>query len=241
MGIRFLCPNGHKLNVKEFLAGKRAICPHCGQRFYVPTQSMPELRVASARRRKRATDEPDEERTPGGNDAAGLTTVVERGGGGTVHGNGRPGSAGSASAESIHKVDPLAEAPQASWFVRHRDGPQFGPAQADVVRRWIAEGRVPADALVWREGWSDWRQANSVFDLEAAEIIGSEFDFDPAWLMPAGQVDSRAAESDDVAETPSLTRRIDKRQSRRQMTLILSGLIVAVLALLPVLIYVVTR
>ncbi len=36
MGIRFLCPNGHKLNVKSFLAGKRAICPDCGAKVVVP-------------------------------------------------------------------------------------------------------------------------------------------------------------------------------------------------------------
>jgi hypothetical protein len=39
MGIRFLCPNGHKLNVKSFLAGKRAICPDCGARVVVPSES----------------------------------------------------------------------------------------------------------------------------------------------------------------------------------------------------------
>jgi hypothetical protein len=36
MGIRFSCPNGHKLNVKAHLAGKRAICPHCGSKVVVP-------------------------------------------------------------------------------------------------------------------------------------------------------------------------------------------------------------
>jgi hypothetical protein len=39
MGIRFLCPNGHKLNVKTFLAGKRAICPQCGAKVIVPVSS----------------------------------------------------------------------------------------------------------------------------------------------------------------------------------------------------------
>ncbi|MGI9427078.1 MAG: hypothetical protein ACR2NM_00355, partial [Bythopirellula sp.] len=39
MGIRFLCPNGHKLNVKAFLAGKRGICPQCDAKFLVPKQS----------------------------------------------------------------------------------------------------------------------------------------------------------------------------------------------------------
>ncbi len=36
MGIRFLCPNGHKLNVKTFLAGKRGVCPQCGAKFDIP-------------------------------------------------------------------------------------------------------------------------------------------------------------------------------------------------------------
>jgi hypothetical protein len=39
MGIRFFCPNGHKLNVKAFLAGKRGICPDCDVKFIVPSES----------------------------------------------------------------------------------------------------------------------------------------------------------------------------------------------------------
>jgi hypothetical protein len=39
MGIRFSCPSGHKLNVKSFLAGKRAICPECGAKVIVPETS----------------------------------------------------------------------------------------------------------------------------------------------------------------------------------------------------------
>ena len=47
MGIRFLCPNGHKLNVKAFLAGQRGICPHCGERFVIPSESIKNIRVES--------------------------------------------------------------------------------------------------------------------------------------------------------------------------------------------------
>lgn len=36
MGIRFSCPNGHRLHVKEFLAGKRGVCPACGAKFVIP-------------------------------------------------------------------------------------------------------------------------------------------------------------------------------------------------------------
>ena len=41
MGIRFSCPNGHKLNVKDNLAGKRGICPACGAKFVIPAASEP--------------------------------------------------------------------------------------------------------------------------------------------------------------------------------------------------------
>jgi hypothetical protein len=44
MGIRVSCPNGHKLNVKEQLAGKRGICPVCRATFDIPSAG--ELRPA---------------------------------------------------------------------------------------------------------------------------------------------------------------------------------------------------
>src|SRR5262245_12449 len=39
MGIRVVCPNGHKLNVKSFLAGKRGVCPHCSAKFDIPANA----------------------------------------------------------------------------------------------------------------------------------------------------------------------------------------------------------
>lgn len=70
MGIRFYCPNGHRLNVKTELAGKRGYCPHCNVKVLIPTVSeidqpksdlpdplrerpTPSLSAASARRRFR--------------------------------------------------------------------------------------------------------------------------------------------------------------------------------------------
>jgi GYF domain 2 len=40
MGIKFYCPNGHKVNVKSFLAGKKGLCPKCGVRVDIPLQSV---------------------------------------------------------------------------------------------------------------------------------------------------------------------------------------------------------
>ena len=39
MGIKFHCPNGHKLNVKSFLAGKKGVCPKCGTKVRIPVVS----------------------------------------------------------------------------------------------------------------------------------------------------------------------------------------------------------
>jgi hypothetical protein len=50
MGIRLLCPNGHKLHIKAFLAGKRGICPKCGATFTIPStidQEADDLRVSA--------------------------------------------------------------------------------------------------------------------------------------------------------------------------------------------------
>lgn len=60
-------------------------------------------------------------------------------------------------------VDPLAEAPDAVWYVRPPGGGQFGPASGSVMQSWIAEGRVSPDSLVWREGWRDWQKASESF------------------------------------------------------------------------------
>jgi hypothetical protein len=40
MGIKFYCPNGHKVNVKSFLAGKKGLCPKCGVRVDIPLESV---------------------------------------------------------------------------------------------------------------------------------------------------------------------------------------------------------
>jgi len=39
MGIRFSCPNGHKLNVKAELAGRKGRCPHCDVSVQIPQEN----------------------------------------------------------------------------------------------------------------------------------------------------------------------------------------------------------
>jgi hypothetical protein len=144
MGIRFYCPNGHKLNVKAFLAGKRGICPHCDARFEIPCESQiaddaPRLRPQPASPSATAMD--------------GAVSVA----------TAQPAAPPSPVPQPADAYDAIAEAPDAVWYVRPTAGGQFGPARGDVMRQWIAEGRVSTDSMVWREGWPDWRTAGPVF------------------------------------------------------------------------------
>lgn len=67
--------------------------------------------------------------------------------------------------------DPIDEAPSAVWYVRPPSGGQYGPARGDILRKWIAEGRVTGDSHVWREGWPDWRLASEVLPALARGVV----------------------------------------------------------------------
>lgn len=67
-------------------------------------------------------------------------------------------------------LDPIDEAPQSIWYVRPPSGGQYGPARGDIMRKWLGEGRVSPDSLVWREGWQDWRLAADAFPSLGAAV-----------------------------------------------------------------------
>jgi hypothetical protein len=155
MGIKFHCPNGHKLNVKAFLAGKKGVCPKCGTRFRIPAESEPGL-----------VDSDLEEGDAG-------ASGIKPGNGTPVAAQAQPVMAAAAAGSqaslppsapaSAVPGDPIAEGPQLVWYVRPPSGGQFGPAKGEIMRTWLTEGRVTGDSLVWREGWTDWQTAGTVF------------------------------------------------------------------------------
>ncbi|MBW3600551.1 MAG: DUF4339 domain-containing protein [Planctomycetes bacterium] len=112
--------------------------------------------------------------------------------------------------------DPIAESPHAVWYVRPPAGGQYGPAAGDVMRKWLGEGRVSADSLVWREGWPDWRKAARVFPSLAAASA-------PAATSPA------ASGSAPGAASPSL-RALRGPRRRDSNTFAVTAIIVLVLA-----------
>jgi hypothetical protein len=38
MGIVAFCPHGHRVKVKDHLAGRKGICPECGTAFRIPRE-----------------------------------------------------------------------------------------------------------------------------------------------------------------------------------------------------------
>ena len=152
MGIKFRCPKGHKLNVKSFLAGKRAFCPKCGVSLVVPTLEESEAGGSAL--------------TAAGTEIVGEKSMEIE----TVP--AEPGTArGTFETEVTTKpVDPIDEAPSAVWYVRPATGGQFGPASGEIMRSWLNEGRVAATSLVWRAGWSEWRPAATVFPQWSATL-----------------------------------------------------------------------
>lgn len=178
MGIKFNCHAcGGKLNVKSFLAGKRGICPHCGAKLHIPRQS---TRGKDAVAEEAVGASVATAATGAGSSVASYSattahpsqpaTSANTGWGGAME---SPATAYPAAPTyqppSPVPSDPVAEAPNAVWYVRPPSGGQFGPAPADTMRRWIREGRVTPESLVWREGWADWKQADSVIPEMASK------------------------------------------------------------------------
>jgi hypothetical protein len=193
MGIKFNCPNGHKLNVKSFLAGKKGVCPHCGAKFRIPMEGgddgddrpAPAHGSNGTKPRAMAVAAPTGAGVPAMPPfpVGGVSTPVTMPaaapvmpmstGAGPYGAPAMPMMPAPAAAPAMPLqmppmpspalADAISEAPSASWYVRPPSGSQYGPARGDVMRKWIAEGRVSGDSLVWREGWPDWRTAGQVF------------------------------------------------------------------------------
>lgn len=183
MGIKFNCPNGHKMNVKTFLAGKKGICPTCGVRVTIPQPGFPG-----------STHEQDEP-SQGADQVPSIDLVfpVPEPVRTMVSAPTAPPESASAIADSssIRPAetggrDPLLELPWAQWYVIIPSGERFGPAPAEVMRQWIAAGRVSADCLVWRDGWGDWQRADIVFaQLRSSEPVEPQNDFELRPSQPA--------------------------------------------------------
>jgi hypothetical protein len=148
MGIRFTCPHCQgKLHVKSFLAGKRGICPHCQGAIEIPEASASAVGGVAESRREAA--------------AAGH---------GPRQGAKEMGAERREGAEPVNLGGVEGEL---HWYVRPPEGGEYGPADARLMEVWVQEGRIAAEALVWRTGWPEWQAWREVAGQFAARP-GSE-------------------------------------------------------------------
>ncbi len=257
MGIKFLCPNGHKLNVKSFLAGKRAICPRCG--------ASGRARGEHARSRRRDVDEHVgwrrnviDRRIARRGRSRRVSTPRPPTRPPTLH-PARPRSVRPCSRLSVAAprpapvVDPIAEAPTAVWYVRPASGGQYGPASGDIMRAWLKDGRVGASSLVWRSDWPEWRSASATFpQMSGLAPAGPPIAQPPLPANGASPISVSAAVSSPgvVASPPTaasspaiapLAQAALRRRRKHDVRLIASGILVVVSIILIIVLMLVWR
>jgi len=255
MGIRFACPNGHPLHVKLDLAGKRGICPECQAKFIIPTPK-PGL-VAQRTAQGGATPQQSGAPRP----AAAPSTVAAAPAASQSSATPAPApqpSTGNPNAElppapPAPGTQPPAEtaAPQQTstatavpvWYVRPATGGQFGPADDTLVRQWAADGRVGADAYVWRTGWPNWRLASEAKDYfphlapvtpQTPTLPSSPAEAAPT-PTPAGQDPNQYTKTTETtpssADVALTTARYQRRKQRAASGQMLAAVTLIVLAL----------
>lgn len=202
MGIKFTCPAcGGALNVKSELAGKRGRCPKCQAKINIPHEdaaSGPAVAAPSAA-------PPDA--------SPGPVLVAAVSGNPVESAESQPAASAPPAATSEFvagqsdmpaapqpiavggAVDPIVEAPTLQWYaVPPGAASQYGPASGEEFRSWMQEGRITADALVWRQDWADWKRAGTVFpQLESPPVAGAAVPAAVATVTGAMPLPSAAA------------------------------------------------
>jgi hypothetical protein len=261
MGIRFFCPKGHRVHVKAALAGKKGFCPDCGERVRIPHESDPQALkkpaapVAANGTASHASPGPATPSLAIPSPAHGDVAVTLTGSDPSsskvnlsesstdASKSGINGAAGVASLLPASKgrsakpaIDAIDESIESAWYVRPVGGGQYGPAKGATMRKWLGEGRVGADSLVWREGWTDWKTASDVFPGLPGEKP-PEPTFEIKKPVPAP---SETAPAMNMAVTSTSPRPV-KIKSNTTAILIVAGLTIVCAGLFAALVYVLVK
>ncbi|WP_182870409.1 GYF domain-containing protein [Stieleria mannarensis] len=185
------------MNIKSDLAGRRGVCPECGTRFRIPladtefstpiatprpkaaaTPAAATTPPAAMQQERAAADSP--ESAPQAENVSDATATDR-----TATTAASPtAAAGSATAEpagedlaggNLAAAEPeiLSGDSAATWYVRPPSGGQYGPATSAMLKIWIGEGRVAKSALLWKDGWPQWREASDALAEIAESLPGA--------------------------------------------------------------------
>ncbi len=248
MGIRFACHVCNKqLNIKSELAGRRGVCPSCASRFRIPLQdsaksSPVEMRPAPVAAESQS-GAPQPQSQPPQRKAAAASSDSS---GDDIAAN--VAVAAAADTQQRGKSSSALFDGESTWYVRPPSGGQYGPATEEVFREWITEGRVAATALVWRDGWAEWRDAIDVLPelsgrsvaASAAAARNTPFGDSAARLpMDSASANSRTGDSASVATEVYGNRQIGAIKRKRflqraatitALSIVAIGLVAALLA-----------
>lgn len=176
MGIVAHCPMGHRMKVKDHLAGKKGVCPTCGATFRIPrpepaaaplANGLPVAAVVSLDHELAATLPPALALAPTVSSPNAAQPVEPR--------RDLPAMAFDPlepDAEVIVAVDDLsaasipaviAEATHASWCVAVPGGEASSAMSGEAILEWLGTGDATGAELVWRSDWSEWRPIGEVF------------------------------------------------------------------------------
>lgn len=265
MGIRFYCPNGHKLNVKAYLAGRRGICPDCGASFDIPLESTRE-----SSRESRTMPPPDEPiptpvtaPRPAEQFAIAPQVTEVPDSNELIDSNSEFIDKTPPEPESVVHPAENSDSPAANpdsflaetetlWYIQAPGGgPQYGPATDPVVQSWIAERRIGPKMLVWREGWSSWLEARNVFPELQAMFSGAIKSPQSDHVAQSAHLDRSEVDEEEelatvepnsgVRPTAKLTTRLEKQKRASQKLALVVILSVAILALGGLLIFLLNR
>jgi hypothetical protein len=67
------------------------------------------------------------------------------------------------SSSTPFRGDVSSSGDEERWQVRTSDGRVYGPVPKQEVDQWFAEGRIPANAVLLREGDSQWHAAPDIY------------------------------------------------------------------------------
>lgn len=191
MGIRFACHVcEQKLNIKSDLAGRRGICPACSGRFRIPLQdaekSTPIEEDSDSSSFENKSDESDQDENHSVQERSEQDGNIPNGNlpNGEPAAPGPPATPPEANSSSSVKPAPATQPPpqpatilddddDGTWYVRPPSGGQYGPATSELLKEWIAEGRIAATSLLWRDGWPQWRDASEALPELVAKLPGN--------------------------------------------------------------------
>jgi len=163
MGIEAFCPNGHRIKVKESLAGRRGLCPTCGAKFRIPEIAVGAAAEVPGLPTARLLDvAPDV--------VASLPRVLPYGAPDTPSPAPSSGFAPppapvtiaspvelAAPPPALHPV--LAERPELRWCIAFPGGDPTEPLPPESMQAWLESGQAEGTEVVWRSDWPEWRPA----------------------------------------------------------------------------------